>query len=251
MPTWIPWTPAFTADSLAFACWSLRTNAGMKIAAKSPPARITTAAMIRTIAHTGNGFLPPTGRPRSPGRLRSRPGLRGRLRLRPSPRLCGRLGRRRSTSLPVRIGPRPGAQLGRGPLQVSLLVVVDEGGGGDGPIALEDELVAVPGDRLADPRGGRAEGRDEHDSSHGFPALRVARHRPCGRWQEEWSGAPNGIRIRAAGLKGRCPRPLDDGGTRCRPGLYPGATGVAAGPACRPDHGADADVGRGRRSRDR
>ena len=35
------------------------------------------------------------------------------------------------------------------------------------------------------------------------------------------SGAPNGIRIRAAGLKGRCPRPLDDGGTRCAAGgLY-------------------------------
>jgi hypothetical protein len=30
---------------------------------------------------------------------------------------------------------------------------------------------------------------------------------------EEEVGAPNGIRIRAAGLKGRCPRPLDDGGT--------------------------------------
>ena len=29
----------------------------------------------------------------------------------------------------------------------------------------------------------------------------------------ERNGAPNGIRIRAAGLKGRCPRPLDDGGT--------------------------------------
>ena len=26
------------------------------------------------------------------------------------------------------------------------------------------------------------------------------------------SGAPNGIRIHVAGLKGRCPRPLDDGG---------------------------------------
>ena len=26
-------------------------------------------------------------------------------------------------------------------------------------------------------------------------------------------GTPNGIRIRVAGLKGRCPRPLDDGGT--------------------------------------
>ena len=26
--------------------------------------------------------------------------------------------------------------------------------------------------------------------------------------------APNGIRIRVCGLKGRCPRPLDDGGTR-------------------------------------
>ena len=27
------------------------------------------------------------------------------------------------------------------------------------------------------------------------------------------NGTPNGIRIRVAGLKGRCPRPLDDGGT--------------------------------------
>lgn len=35
------------------------------------------------------------------------------------------------------------------------------------------------------------------------------------------SGAPNGIRIRAAGLKGRCPRPLDDGGTRTRRGIIP------------------------------
>ena len=26
------------------------------------------------------------------------------------------------------------------------------------------------------------------------------------------NGAPNGIRIHVAGLKGRCPRPLDDGG---------------------------------------
>ncbi len=26
-------------------------------------------------------------------------------------------------------------------------------------------------------------------------------------------GTPNGIRIRVGGLKGRCPRPLDDGGT--------------------------------------
>ena len=34
------------------------------------------------------------------------------------------------------------------------------------------------------------------------------------------SGAPNGIRIRAAGLKGRCPRPLDDGGTQVPPGDY-------------------------------
>ena len=34
----------------------------------------------------------------------------------------------------------------------------------------------------------------------------------------EEGGAPNGIRIRAAGLKGRCPRPLDDGGTRTRLG---------------------------------
>gem|GEM_PF-2846855 len=25
-------------------------------------------------------------------------------------------------------------------------------------------------------------------------------------------GAPNGIRIHVAGLKGQCPRPLDDGG---------------------------------------
>ena len=29
-------------------------------------------------------------------------------------------------------------------------------------------------------------------------------------------GTPNGIRIRVAGLKGRCPRPLDDGGTRLK-----------------------------------
>jgi hypothetical protein len=28
------------------------------------------------------------------------------------------------------------------------------------------------------------------------------------------SGAPNGIRTRAAALKGRCPRPLDDGGSK-------------------------------------
>ena len=41
------------------------------------------------------------------------------------------------------------------------------------------------------------------------------------------SGAPNGIRIRAAGLKGRCPRPLDDGGTRCRRGIIPCARGCA------------------------
>ncbi len=31
----------------------------------------------------------------------------------------------------------------------------------------------------------------------------------------EWnSNTPNGIRIRVGGVKGRCPRPLDDGGTR-------------------------------------
>ena len=29
----------------------------------------------------------------------------------------------------------------------------------------------------------------------------------------EASSAPNGIRTRAAALKGRCPRPLDDGGS--------------------------------------
>ncbi len=39
------------------------------------------------------------------------------------------------------------------------------------------------------------------------------------RLREE-GGAPNGIRIRAAGLKGRCPRPLDDGGTLARSGQY-------------------------------
>ena len=29
-------------------------------------------------------------------------------------------------------------------------------------------------------------------------------------------GAPNGIRIHVAGLKGQCPRPLDDGGMRAK-----------------------------------
>ena len=44
----------------------------------------------------------------------------------------------------------------------------------------------------------------------------------------EISGAPNGIRIRAAGLKGRCPRPLDDEGARLAAGgLYLGADGAA------------------------
>src|SRR5664280_1844674 len=43
------------------------------------------------------------------------------------------------------------------------------------------------------------------------------------------SGAPNGIRIRAAGLKGRCPRPLDDGGTRVAGGLYLGVRGAPTG----------------------
>ena len=33
------------------------------------------------------------------------------------------------------------------------------------------------------------------------------------------AGAPNGIRTRAAALKGRCPRPLDDGGSRLSPPL--------------------------------
>src|SRR5664280_1091582 len=44
--------------------------------------------------------------------------------------------------------------------------------------------------------------------------------------KEEETGAPNGIRIRAAGLKGRCPRPLDDGGTRVAGGLYLGVRGA-------------------------
>jgi hypothetical protein len=35
------------------------------------------------------------------------------------------------------------------------------------------------------------------------------------------NGAPNGIRTRAAALKGRCPRPLDDGGLN---GLWPAVT---------------------------
>ena len=34
----------------------------------------------------------------------------------------------------------------------------------------------------------------------------------CTLWKRR--NAPNGIRIRVCGLKGRCPRPLDDGGTR-------------------------------------
>src|ERR1700736_4078063 len=43
------------------------------------------------------------------------------------------------------------------------------------------------------------------------------------------SSAPNGIRTRAAALKGRCPRPLDDGGStvscRQRPWRPPSGTG--------------------------
>ena len=37
------------------------------------------------------------------------------------------------------------------------------------------------------------------------------------------SGAPNGIRTRAAALKGRCPRPLDDGGRAAFAALTLGA----------------------------
>ena len=33
---------------------------------------------------------------------------------------------------------------------------------------------------------------------------------------DSFIGAPKGIRIPVAGLKGRCPRPLDDGGTRAK-----------------------------------
>ena len=55
------------------------------------------------------------------------------------------------------------------------------------------------------------------------------------RRQNTWksSGAPNGIRIRAAGLKGRCPRPLDDGGTSVPPGIIP-ATRTGRPPGGRP-----------------
>ena len=42
----------------------------------------------------------------------------------------------------------------------------------------------------------------------------------------ELAGAPNGIRTRAAALKGRCPRPLDDGGfDGAPPSLHQSAVG--------------------------
>ena len=41
-----------------------------------------------------------------------------------------------------------------------------------------------------------------------FQPQRAGRRRGEGR-EEGRGGAPNGIRIRAAGLKGRCPRPLE------------------------------------------
>src|SRR5215472_11136687 len=69
------------------------------------------------------------------------------------------------------------------------------------------------------------------------------------------SGAPNGIRTRAAALKGRCPRPLDDGGSttlaagtrgarRRGPPQHRGRTTLAAK---RPTHASILD-GRGRQA---
>ena len=48
----------------------------------------------------------------------------------------------------------------------------------------------------------------EHITDAGVVAASVESPR-----EEEEPRAPNGIRTRAAALKGRCPRPLDDGGS--------------------------------------
>ncbi len=37
------------------------------------------------------------------------------------------------------------------------------------------------------------------------------RHRAIFIWPRKSGGTPNGIRTRVAAVKGRCPRPLDDG----------------------------------------
>jgi hypothetical protein len=81
----------------------------------------------------------------------------------------------------------------------------------------------------------RPEGRVPQREPCGVPApVRVLRPGPARARRRSRSGAPNGIRIRAAGLKGRCPRPLDDGGTRvCRRGSIHGRErgGPRKGPA--------------------
>ena len=55
----------------------------------------------------------------------------------------------------------------------------------------------------------------------GWRALRAALQDLCRR--RTGDRAPNGIRTRAAALKGRCPRPLDDGGFGGLAAVTPGA----------------------------
>jgi hypothetical protein len=55
----------------------------------------------------------------------------------------------------------------------------------------------------------------------GWRALRAALQDLCHR--RAGDRAPNGIRTRAAALKGRCPRPLDDGGFGGLAAVTPGA----------------------------
>ena len=81
-------------------------------------------------------------------------------------------------------------------------------------------------------------GKTRVGSTHGSSTIprEVALSSDISRWPRvragERAGAPNGIRIRAAGLKGRCPRPLDDGGSRAAPGIIPDARrGESALPA--------------------
>src|SRR5215472_10228924 len=65
----------------------------------------------------------------------------------------------------------------------------------------------------------------------GWRALQAALQDHVLRADPPASSAPNGIRTRAAALKGRCPRPPDDGGLRRHRRLVPVAPAVGDRPS--------------------
>ena len=72
----------------------------------------------------------------------------------------------------------------------------------------------MEGDRAVAPLGEALLGRTAASVQHGALLQKHKTQKPLwllGFWWQD-NGTPKGIRIPAASVKGRCPRPLDDGG---------------------------------------